>query len=283
MANILIVDDSPIIRRSLREIFEKMGHHVVAEAEDGWEALQAFEKHKIDLTTMDIQLPGIDGIETVRRIRGMRPDADIVMISSLEFRSKVFEAIKAGAKHYILKPFSGDKVIQVVNAVLGVQPDAATSGSAASAEQAEPAQTTAQATATHPGPAPQQQIAADRASKKREPLELKPPALTALPFELVLKDGRIVLIVQKHINDMNIRYLYNSLMGLLYFRRAKYVLELWEPITHDEGFRLVVEFAAHVRARNGTVVFVTDDAVMTTRLKAKAGDCVYRTYADIKW
>src|SRR5690606_36312643 len=105
----------------------------------------------------------------------------------------------------------------------------------------------------------------------------------SLPFELVLKDGRIVLIIQRHINDLNIRFLYSCLQGLLYFRRAKYVLELWEPVTHDEGFRLLIEFAAHVRNRNGTVVFVTDDSVMTTRLKAKAGDCVYRSYTAIKW
>jgi DNA-binding NarL/FixJ family response regulator len=277
MANVLIVDDSPIIRRNLREIFENTGHHVVAEAADGYEALEAFDRYRIDLTTMDIQLPGIDGIETVRRIRDKKPDADIIMISTLEYKSKVFEAIRAGAKHYILKPFTDDKVVKVVNAVLGILPSAEPAGNAAQADAAAPAQTAAQPD----GSAPWQQNTP--APKKREPLELKPPALTALPFELVIKDGRIVLIVQKIINEMNVRYLYNSLVGLLYFRRAKYVLEFWEPITHDEGFRLVVEFAAHVRARNGTVVFVTDDTVLTSKLKAKVGDCVYRSYTDIKW
>lgn len=273
MANILIVDDSPIIRRNLREIFESMGHHIVAEAADGYEALEAFERYRVDLTTMDIQLPGIDGIETVRRIRGKKPDADIIMISTLEYKSKVFDAIRAGARHYVLKPFTDDKVVQVVSAVLGVQPNAEPANNAAPAGATAAAQPDGSAPVRQNTPAP----------KKREPLELKPPALTALPFELVIKDGRIVLVVQKIINEMNVRYLYNSLMGLLYFRRAKYVLEFWEPISHDEGFRLLVEFAAHVRARNGTVVFVTDDTAMTSRLKAKVGDCVYRSYGDIKW
>jgi DNA-binding NarL/FixJ family response regulator len=237
MANILIVDDSPIIRRNLREIFENMGHHVVAEAADGYEALEAFERYRVDLTTMDIQLPGIDGIETVRRIRGKKPDADIIMISTLEYKSKVFDAIRAGARHYVLKPFTNDKVVQVVSAVLGVQPNAEPANSAAPAGATAAAQPDAQPART----APWQQDNSGQVPKKREPLELKPPALTALPFELVIKDGRIVLIVRKIINEMNVRYLYNSLMGLLYFRRAKYVLEFWEPITHDEGFRLVVE------------------------------------------
>jgi two-component system chemotaxis response regulator CheY len=272
MANILIVEDSPIIRRSLREIFEKMGHRVVAEVENGAEALEAYNKYEIDLTTMDIQLPGIDGIETVRRILERHKNAAIVMISSLKDRNKVFEAIKLGAKHYIVKPFAEHKVIQVVNAVLGAQPVLT------------PAENTARTEARPNEPLPlSPRDASEKEVKEREPLQLKPPALPSLPFELVIKDGRVVLMIQRHITDANVRFLCNCLQGLLYFRKAKYVLELWEPITHDEGFRLVVEFAASVRARNGTVSVVTDDPVQLTRLKAKLRDGVYRSYAEIKW
>ena len=144
MANIMIVDDSPIIVQRLRYIFESLGHNVVAEASDGREAIEKYGQYIVDLVTMDIQMPGLDGIETVRLIREMDPEAAIIMVSSVEERSKVFEAIKKGARHYILKPFTEAKVKEVVNAVLG---SAAPAGSSASAAGAAPAGSSASAAA----------------------------------------------------------------------------------------------------------------------------------------
>ncbi|MBO9607935.1 MAG: response regulator [Paenibacillaceae bacterium] len=269
MANIMIVDDSPIIRRSLRGIFETLGHRVVAEAEDGSEAVKRYEAREVDLVTMDIQLPGFDGIETVRLLRERNPEAVIVMISSVENRSKVYEAIKLGAKHYIVKPYTEEKVEAVIQAVLGSHP---------TAQAAKPAPTaTAEPAATG------RFAKSERADKQREPLELHIPSLQALPFELVLKEGRIVLTVQRYISEMNARTLHACLQGMLYYRKAKYVLDLWEPILYDEGMRLLVDFVAAVRARRGTVGIVTGDAGYFIQLKAKLRDGVYRSYAEIEW
>jgi two-component system chemotaxis response regulator CheY len=268
----MVVDDSPIIRRGLREILETMGHKVVAEAEDGKEAVEVYKRHKIDLVTMDIHLPGIDGIEAVRHIRGYNPNALIVMISSIEHRNKVYEAIKLGAKHYIVKPYTDMKVMEVIRAVLGTGVNPAPPAEPAVQPESEPQPE--QAAQTKPG----------RFDKKQpERLELDAPALSSLPYELIMKDGKIVMTLQRHISDMNLRYFYNALQGLLYFRKAKIVLELWEPVASDEGIRLLTEFVAIVRSRKGTVAVVSDDIGQFAKLKAALKDGVYRSYGEITW
>ena len=269
MANIMIVDDSPIFRRSLREILESMGHRIVKEAEDGREAVRAYTNN-VDLVTMDIQLPGIDGIEAVRHIRAQNPEATIVMISSVEQRSKVYDAIKLGAKHYIVKPFTDEKVYEVVNAVLGNSRDG---GSPPVASGQAPLQR-----------APvQEEEPSSRFPKKKEPLRLETPHMSNLPFELVRKDGRSVLTLQRHIVDSNVRLLCSCLQGLLYFRKMKYVIEIWEPVRHEEGHRLLIDFVLAVRQRNGTAAIVTSDVGYFAQLKAQLQNGVYRTYAEIEW
>src|SRR5690554_4781040 len=120
MAGIMIVDDSSIIRNRLRTILEDSGHTIVGEAADGKEAIAIYKQKKseIDLITCDIEMPGINGIEVVRLIMEQNPSAVIVMISSVEDRGKVFEAIKLGAKHYFMKPLSDDKVKEIIDKVL---------------------------------------------------------------------------------------------------------------------------------------------------------------------
>jgi YesN/AraC family two-component response regulator len=109
MARILIVDDSMIMRRNLKTILTEAGHTIVGEAN---------ATHMPDLVTMDINMPVMNGIESVKRIIEIFPDARIVMISALEQRHMVFEALKSGAKHYIVKPIVEDKVIEVITQVL---------------------------------------------------------------------------------------------------------------------------------------------------------------------
>lgn len=118
MAKVLVVDDSSIMRRNLSTILQSAGHTIVAEAANGESGFKEYEKHKPDLVTMDITMPVMDGIGAVKKIIDYDPYAQIVVISALDQKFMVLTAIQNGARHYILKPFSSEKVIDVVNEVL---------------------------------------------------------------------------------------------------------------------------------------------------------------------
>jgi len=121
MSNILVVDDSAIMRRNLVTIFTQAGHHVVAEAINGGQAHLLYRTLLPDLVTMDITMPGVNGIEAVKLIIRDYPDAKIIMVSALNQRNMVFEALELGAKHYLIKPITSETVISVVNKVLGIK------------------------------------------------------------------------------------------------------------------------------------------------------------------
>lgn len=118
MARILIVDDSKMMRRNLAKILTDAGHEVVAQAENGSEACSEFAEHRPDLVTMDINMPVMDGIEAIKRILVDFPEAVIIMISAHSEVSRVYEAIKCGAKNYIVKPISSGNVISTIDKVL---------------------------------------------------------------------------------------------------------------------------------------------------------------------
>ncbi len=118
MAQILIADDSFVVRESLKKMLANSGHVVVAEATNGEEACTKYQLHKPDLVTLDINMPGMNGIDTVKKIISEYPEARIVMISTLGFQDFVFQALKAGAKHYIIKPFDEEKFSSVIDVVL---------------------------------------------------------------------------------------------------------------------------------------------------------------------
>ncbi len=118
MAKILIADDSFVMRRNLKSILTDEGHQIVAESANGMQACIRYDEMKPDLVTMDITMPGMDGIEATKKILEKNPDAKIIMISALDQKRKVFEALDNGAKHYIIKPITKEKVIKIVNEVL---------------------------------------------------------------------------------------------------------------------------------------------------------------------
>ncbi|MGC4020266.1 MAG: response regulator [Muricomes sp.] len=118
MKRIMIVDDSLIIRMNLKKIFEKQGHEVVAEAVNGQEAIEKYMSAQPDLVTMDITMPQLDGISALQRICMMDKNACIIMISALGQEVKIIEAINKGARHYIIKPFKEETVLNVINTVL---------------------------------------------------------------------------------------------------------------------------------------------------------------------
>lgn len=118
MARILVADDSVVIRKTLKKILIKGGHEVVFEAENGYEAVDGYRAVQPDIVTMDITMPLMDGINATERIVEKYSDAKIVMISAIEEKEKVFEALERGAKHYILKPFNENTVLKIIEVIL---------------------------------------------------------------------------------------------------------------------------------------------------------------------
>lgn len=118
MAKILVVEDSLVMKQKLKMILTKAGHKVVSFASNGISAISEYNKHKPEIVTMDITMPSMNGIEAVKRIIAAHPEAKIVMISALNQQNLVLSAIEAGARHYIVKPVTEEKVLSVINAVL---------------------------------------------------------------------------------------------------------------------------------------------------------------------
>lgn len=118
MANVLVVDDSIMIRKLIKTILENENHKVIAEASDGEEAYNMYTKFNPDLVTMDVSMPNVNGILAVKRIINNYPEANIIMVSAISQRDMVFEALESGAKHYIIKPITREKIISVINEVL---------------------------------------------------------------------------------------------------------------------------------------------------------------------
>jgi len=118
MAKILIVDDSRTSRRILRNILEEDGYEIVAEAKDGLEGYNLYVEHKPDLVTMDITMPVMTGVESLKKIKDEFPEAKVVMVSAAGQQHNMMEAIKNGAAEFISKPFDVDEIKRVINNII---------------------------------------------------------------------------------------------------------------------------------------------------------------------
>ena len=118
MARILVVDDAAFMRMMLRDILVSHGHEVVDEAADGNQAVERYQECKPDLVTMDLTMPNVDGIQAIKKIRSIDPDARIIVCSAMGQQAMVMEAIQAGAKDFIVKPFQIERVISAVDKAL---------------------------------------------------------------------------------------------------------------------------------------------------------------------
>jgi two-component system chemotaxis response regulator CheY len=116
--SVLIVDDSPVMRQMLFNIFANEGFNVVAQAADGEEALSMFELHKPELTTLDIVMPKIRGTEVLATLMEKYPDSCVIMASSVSDARTVMHCLKMGARQYIIKPYDEEKVMAAVKKAL---------------------------------------------------------------------------------------------------------------------------------------------------------------------
>ncbi len=116
---VLVVDDAAFMRMMVKDILTKNGYEVVGEAENGMKAVEKYKDLHPDLTTMDITMPEMDGISAVKAIRKIDPNAKIVMCSAMGQQAMVIEAIQAGARDFIVKPFQADRVLEAVRKAVG--------------------------------------------------------------------------------------------------------------------------------------------------------------------
>lgn len=119
VATILVVDDAKFMRLTLGNMLSSSGHEVVGEAENGMIAVEKYRELHPDLVTMDITMPDMNGIEAVRKILTEFPLAKIIMCSAMGQQKVVVEAIEAGAKDFIVKPFDEVRVDEAIKRVLG--------------------------------------------------------------------------------------------------------------------------------------------------------------------
>ncbi|WDV47705.1 response regulator [Clostridiaceae bacterium M8S5] len=117
--NIMIVDDAAFMRMMIKDVLTKNDFEVIGEAENGAKAIEKYNELKPDLIIMDITMPEVDGIQAVKEIKKINGDAKIIMCSAMGQQAMVIEAIQAGAKDFIVKPFQADRVIEAVKKVLG--------------------------------------------------------------------------------------------------------------------------------------------------------------------
>ena len=119
MARVLVVDDAAFMRMMLKDILTKGGHEVVGEAANGLEAIERYKELKPEVVTMDITMPEMNGIDAIKEIRKIDPNATIIVCSAMGQQAMVIEAIQSGAKDFIVKPFQAERVLEVVKKVVG--------------------------------------------------------------------------------------------------------------------------------------------------------------------
>ena len=119
MANkILIVDDAAFMRMMIKDILTKNGFEVVGEAADGVQAVEKYQETLPDLVTMDITMPEMDGITALKEIQKINPSAKVIMCSAMGQQAMVIDAIQAGARDFIVKPFQADRVLEAIGKAL---------------------------------------------------------------------------------------------------------------------------------------------------------------------
>lgn len=117
MARIMVVDDSALTRLKCSRLLEERGHEVV-EASNGVEALEKYQQHRPDAVLLDIAMPLMDGMMALREIKKIDPAARIAMVSAMGQRAIVLNALKEGARDFVVKPFRNGKVLDTVQRLI---------------------------------------------------------------------------------------------------------------------------------------------------------------------
>ncbi|WP_018962672.1 response regulator [Coprothermobacter platensis] len=116
---VLIVDDAAFMRMMIKNVLTQNGYEVAGEAANGQEALGLYDKTKPDLVTLDITMPEMDGIQTLKELLKRDSSANVIMVTAMGQQQLVIEAIQLGAKDFVVKPFQPDRLLDAVRKALG--------------------------------------------------------------------------------------------------------------------------------------------------------------------
>jgi two-component system, chemotaxis family, chemotaxis protein CheY len=117
VAKVMVVDDAAFMRMRACKVLQENGHDTV-QAENGLEAVKQYAEHRPDAVLMDITMPEMDGLAALKEIRKMDPNARVAMVTAMGQQAIVMEALKAGAKDFVLKPFQPDRVLNALQKLL---------------------------------------------------------------------------------------------------------------------------------------------------------------------
>lgn len=118
MARLLVVDDAAFMRMTIKKMVEAHGHTVVAEAENGVEAVRKFAETKPDIVLLDITMPEMDGVSALKRIKEVEPAAKVIICSAMGQQAMVAQTIQGGAKDFVVKPFEESRLIAAIDRVI---------------------------------------------------------------------------------------------------------------------------------------------------------------------
>jgi YesN/AraC family two-component response regulator len=248
MATILIVDDSILMRRNLRVLLAEAGHEVVAEASNGMEGYREYAKHLPDLVTMDITMPIMSGLDSLKKIIATYPEAKVIMISALDQKSMVFEAIQNGAMHYILKPITLEKMLMTINTVLDLP------------------QVKRGADSTEEGKL-------SSINKEREKDQ---------PFIIENKNGIFIISVYPTLDEMSMSSIKTAMQGFLFIKPLKVVFNFEMESLTDLELKSFTDFIIAIKAADGMVGIVCPNLRLIRQMKSKDADLFAKIYTDIK-
>ena len=119
MTKILTVDDAAFMRKIIKTTLKRAGYTEIYEAADGIQAIQIYGQIKPDLVLMDITMPNLNGLNALKAIKTVDPNANVVMCTAMGQENMVIEAIRSGAKDFIVKPFKPERILNMVASIIG--------------------------------------------------------------------------------------------------------------------------------------------------------------------
>lgn len=269
MAAILIVDDSILMRRNLKVLLAEAGHTVVAEAANGIEAYREYAKHLPDLVTMDITMPVLNGVDALKKIIATYPLAKVIMISSLDQKSTVFEAIENGAMHYILKPITLEKILTTIRSVLDLP-----------AVEREKEVGLNTGTGIGLGAEAEAETETEAGSRQFSGMGSTEDGKSA-PFTIDNKNGIFIITIFPTLDEAAIQSIHTVLQGFLFIKPLKLVFQIEIEQLTDAELQSFANFVNAIKQVDGTVGIVCRHLRLIRQLKEMDATVFAKIYTEL--